>query len=101
MVVQLKCHGQTNDHGWAVTGRGEWLLQGDWSQFNRIGSVAKVRDRRHACLVLVVDTSSRTRSMPMPLLATDVLDAWLVSSDLSYEADGWNAYGSSSYLGQK
>ena len=29
---------RNNQHGWAATGRGEFLLKGTWDQFDEIGS---------------------------------------------------------------
>jgi len=73
----------TNSHGWAVTGRGEWLLEGNWSQFDRIGSSMGETD---GWLLGVGAGYLRNQNQSE--------DNWIVSADLSYEADGWNAYGS-------
>jgi len=75
---------QQNDHGWSITGRGEWLLQGDWSQFDRIGSSKGETDG----MMLGVGAGYLKNQ------DGDGESNWLVSADLSYEADGWNAYGS-------
>ena len=73
----------TNSHGWAVTGRGEWLLEGNWGQFDRIGSSMGETD---GWLLGVGAGYLRNQNQSE--------DNWIVSADLSYEADGWNAYGS-------
>lgn len=73
-----------NNHGWAVTGRGEWLLQGDWSQFDRIGS-----SKGEASGLLLGVGGGYLRNQD-----NNGESNWLVSGDLSYQADGWNAYGS-------
>jgi len=73
-----------NNHGWAITGRGEWLLQGDWAQFDRIGS----SKGETAGMLLGVGAGYLNNQ------TAGGDDNWLVSADLSYEADGWNAYGS-------
>ncbi len=72
-----------NQHGWAVTGRGELLLGGTWDQFDRIGSTTADNPGVLAGIgagYLRNENQSR--------------DNWIVSGDLSYQANGWNAYGS-------
>jgi hypothetical protein len=76
-----------NDHGWSVTGRGEWLLQGDWSQFNRIGS-----SKGETAGMLLGVGGGYLKNQD-----SDGESNWLISGDLSYEADGWNAYGSATW----
>ena len=76
-----------NDHGWAVTGRGEWLLQGDWSQFDRIGS-----SKGETAGMLLGVGGGYLKNQD-----SDGESNWLISGDLSYEADGWNAYGSATW----
>ncbi|MDP7029448.1 MAG: porin [Phycisphaerales bacterium] len=71
-----------NAHGWAVTGRLGILLQGDWSQFDRIGSSKGETD---GMLLGIGAGYLRNQNQSE--------DNWIVSADLSYEADGWNAYG--------
>jgi len=73
-----------NDHGWAVTGRGEWLLQGDWSQFDRIGSSTG----EAAGMLLGVGAGYLNNQ------GVGGDDNWIVSADLSYDGNGWNMYGS-------
>jgi len=86
---------QNNVNGWAITGRGEWLLEGGWDQFDRIGSAAGSVD----AWMLGVGAGYLQQNQKNfgAAAAADVPDAWLVSADLSYEADGWNAYASGSY----
>ena len=76
-----------NDHGWAVTGRGEWLLKGDWSQFDRIGS-----SKGETAGMLLGVGGGYLKNQD-----SDGESNWLISGDLSYEADGWNAYGSATW----
>ena len=86
---------QTNVHGWAITGRGEWLLQGDWAQFDQIGST---NGGTAGMLLGVGGGYLRGSNEPTPWAAgNSVPKNWLVSGDLSYQADGWNCYGSVSY----
>ncbi len=72
-----------NGHGWGVTGRAEFLLAGDWKQFERIGT--SPGEAEGVLLGLgagYLRNSDQTR------------DNWLVSTDLSYQSDGgWNLYG--------
>ena len=86
---------QNNVNGWGITGRGEWLLQGDWSQFNHIGSS---KGETNGMLLGVGGGYIKQNQKAFgAAAAANVPSAWLVSSDLSYEADGWNAYASGSY----
>ena len=78
---------ETNAHGWGATGRMEWLLQGDWSQFDRIGSS---KGETSGMLLGVGGGYLKNQD-------SDGQSNWLGSVDLSYEADGWNAYGSATY----
>jgi hypothetical protein len=84
-----------NDNGWAITGRGEWLLEGDWAQFDHIGSSKGGTD---GMLLGVGGGYLRGATINNPVAAgTSEPSNWLVSGDLSYQSDGWNAYGSVSY----
>ena len=86
---------QANVQGWAITGRGEWLLQGAWDQFDRIGSAAGSTD---AWLLGVGGGYLNSNTAVAGAAAgSDNPDVWLVTADLSYESDGWNMYGSGSY----
>ncbi len=86
---------QNNVQGWAITGRGEWLLEGSWDQFDRIGSAAGSAD---AWMLGVGAGYLKGNTGSSAGAATDdEPDAWLVSADLSYESDGWNIYGSGTY----
>lgn len=78
---------ESNAHGWGATGRMEWLLQGDWSQFDRIGSS---KGETSGMLLGVGGGYLKNQD-------SDGASNWLGSVDLSYEADGWNAYGSATY----
>ena len=73
-----------NDHGWAITGRGEWLVQGDWSQFDNMSSAA---GEAEAVLFGIGAGYLHNQN-------ANADSNWVVSADLSYKADGWNAYGS-------
>jgi hypothetical protein len=85
----------TNDNGWAITGRGEWLLEGDWAQFNHIGSTKGGTD---GMLLGVGGGYLRGAAVNGAAAGTtNTPKNWLVSGDLSYQSDGWNAYGSVSY----
>ena len=72
-----------NQHGWAVTGRCEWLLEGAWNQFDEIGSTVGGAD---GWLWGVGGGYLRNQDQSQ--------NNWLISTDLSYQANGWNAYGS-------
>ncbi|MDP7189141.1 MAG: porin, partial [Phycisphaerales bacterium] len=79
---------QQNVHGWAITGRGEWLLQGDWAQFDQIGST----NGETAGMLLGVGGGylRGAQNAGGGGAGTEVPKNWLVSGDLSYQADGWN-----------
>jgi len=72
-----------NQHGWAATGRGEFLLKGTWDQFDEIGSTVGGAE---GWLLGVGAGYLRNQDQSQ--------NNWLVSADLSYQANGWNAYGS-------
>ena len=72
-----------NQHGWAVTGRGEFLLKGTWNQFDEIGSTVGGAE---GWLLGLGGGYLRNQNQSE--------NNWLFSSDLSYQANGWNAYGS-------
>ncbi len=72
-----------NQHGWAVTGRGEFLLKGTWDQFDEIGSTVGGAD---GWLLGVGAGYLRNQDQSQ--------NNWIFSSDLSYQGNGWNAYGS-------
>jgi hypothetical protein len=80
-----------NQHGWSVTGRGEFLLQGDWSQFDAIGST-----RGEATGVLLGIGAGYLESQDRDA-TFDNVNNWLVSSDLSYNTDGWSMMVSATY----
>jgi len=85
-----------NQHGWSITGRGEFLLQGDWSQFDEIGST-----RCEATGVLLGIGAGYLKSQDRVggtgAAASDVNNNWLVSGDLSYNTDGWSLMMSATY----
>jgi hypothetical protein len=86
---------QANQNSWAVTGRAEWLLQGDWAQFDHIGST---KGGTSGMLLGVGGGYLRGAAVNAGGAPnTNTPKNWLVSGDLSYQADGWNVYGSSSY----
>jgi hypothetical protein len=69
-----------NNEGWGVSLRGEFLMEGDWSQFDGIGSSAG-------------EAGGSMLGVGYALLSdaiggTD--DAWVLSADYSYDADGWS-----------
>ena len=72
-----------NQHGWAVTGRGEFLLKGTWDQFDEIGSTVGGAE---GWLLGLGGGYLRNQNQSE--------NNWLFSGDLSYQANGWNAYGS-------
>ncbi len=85
---------QANVHGWAITGRGEWLLQGDWGQFDKIGSTSGGTE---GVLLGVGGGYLRARQASVGGAGNSADTNWLASADLSYQADAWNCYGSVSY----
>jgi len=68
-----------NDEGWGLSGRGEFLLEGDWSQFDAIGSAGG----EAAGSMLGVGFAY------MNEFAAD-FDSWTLTGDYSYDADGWS-----------
>jgi hypothetical protein len=72
-----------NQHGWAVTGRGEFLLKGTWDQFDEIGSTVGGAE---GWLLGLGGGYLRNQNQSE--------NNWIFSGDLSYQANGWNAYGS-------
>ncbi|MDP7070687.1 MAG: porin [Phycisphaerales bacterium] len=86
---------QNNVQGWAITGRGEWLLEGAWDQFDHIGSAAGSADAW--LLGFGAGYLKGNTAAAAGAVNDDEPDAWLVTADLSYESDGWNLYGSGSY----
>ena len=74
----------SNGHGWGVSGRMEFLLSGEWKQFDRIGTSPGAEEG-----VLLGIGSGYLQN------GDQSQSNWLVSSDLSYQSDrGWNLYGS-------
>ncbi|MCH2139717.1 MAG: OprO/OprP family phosphate-selective porin [Phycisphaerales bacterium] len=78
-----------NDHDWAISGRGEWLMEGTWGQFDNMSSPAGSTD---GWLLGVGAAYNKTN-----VGAAAEAKNWLVSGDLTYHSDGWNAYGSMTY----
>ena len=73
-----------NNEGWAITGRGEWLLEGTWGQFDEMGSsMGCTEGMLFGVGAGYLNNQDDTAD-----------DNWVLSADLSYDADGWNAYGS-------
>ncbi|MDP6479774.1 MAG: porin [Phycisphaerales bacterium] len=85
---------QNNITGWAITGRGEWLLQGDWGQFDHIGST---KGGTEGMLLGVGGGYLRGPQASVAGAGNSSDTNWLASADLSYQADAWNCYGSVSY----
>ena len=86
-----------NRHGWAISGRGEFLLEGEWDQFDAIGSTIGGTTGMMLGIGAAYQNGNRAvQSAALPATGTEP-DAWTVTGDLSYVADGWNAYGSVSY----
>ncbi len=82
-----------NNHGWGVSGRGEMLLQGDWSQFDQtMGST------RGAAMGMMLGVGAAyLKNTDKDPLTFDVPNNWLVSADYSIAADGWSLMGSATY----
>ncbi|MCH2137927.1 MAG: hypothetical protein MK074_02610 [Phycisphaerales bacterium] len=72
-----------NVDGWAVSARGEFLMEGDWSQFDAIGS----GNGESTGMMVGIGASS----MGDLDLGAGAFDAWNLTGDLSYDADGWSA----------
>jgi len=69
-----------NAEGWGLSLRGEFLMEGDWSQFDSIGSSAG-------------EAGGSMLGIGYALLSDDIGgadDAWILSADYSYDADGWS-----------
>jgi hypothetical protein len=87
---------KTNHHGWGVTGRGEMLIQGDWSQFDQtMGST------RGAAMGMMLGVGAgylknENRSAQVGG-GTKANNNWLVSADYSIAADGWSLMASGTY----
>jgi len=71
-----------NNHGWGVTGRAEFLLDGTWDQFDRIGSVTGDAGVLAGIGAGYLRNGDQSRSN------------WVISGDVSYQANGWNVYAS-------
>ena len=81
-----------NNHGWGVSGRGEMLLQGDWSQFDQtMGST------RGAAMGMMLGVGAAYLKNTDRDANGDVANNWLVSADYSIAADGWSLMGSMTY----
>ena len=78
-----------NNHGWGVSGRGEMLLQGDWSQFDQ--TMGSTRGAAMGMMLGVgaayLKNTDRDATVTWP-------NNWLVSADYSIAADGWSLMGS-------
>ena len=84
-----------NGKGWAITARGEFLLQGDWSQFDHIGSTVGGSEGMLWGIGGGYIKNTETAALPAP--GNRSPKNWLVSTDLSWQNNGWNLYGSASY----
>jgi hypothetical protein len=81
-----------NNHGWAVTGRGEMLMQGDWSQFDQtMGST------RGAAMGMMAGIGAGYLKNANRDATGDVSDNWLVSTDFNMASDGWSLMASGTY----
>ncbi len=70
-----------NAEGWAVSARAEFLMEGDWSQFDAIGS----SNGEATGMMFGVGVSH------MGDVGDDDRDCWNLTGDMSYDADGWSA----------
>jgi hypothetical protein len=81
-----------NNHGWAVTGRGEMLFQGDWSQFDQtMGST------RGAAMGMMGGFGAGYVKNTIRDGNGDVSNNWLLTADMNVAADGWSLMGSFTY----
>jgi hypothetical protein len=71
-----------NEHGWGITGRAEFLIDGTWNQFDRIGSTTGDAG------ILVGVGGGYLRN------GDQSRDNWVLTGDISYQANGWNLYAS-------
>lgn len=80
-----------NNHGWAVSGRAEMLFQGDWSQFDNIGS------KRGEAMGVMGGFGAAYVKNSQRDAAGDVSNNWLITADVSIHNDGWSLAASGTY----
>jgi len=87
-----------NNHGWSVSGRGEMLIQGDWSQFDQ--TMGSTRGAAMGMMLGVgagyIKSQDRTANVPAGT-GNDAANNWLVSADYSIAGDGWSLMASGTY----
>jgi hypothetical protein len=76
-----------NEEGWGLSGRAEFLMQGDWSQFAAIGSASG----EAAGSMLGIGGSLLSDALG----GTD--DSWNLTADYNYDADGWSLMADTNY----
>jgi hypothetical protein len=59
-----------NGNSWAVTGRAEWLLQGDWAQFDHIGSRPQTSRTRLTAGTFTVPVRTNAPIVTLSMLMT-------------------------------
>ena len=79
------------DTEYSFTSRFEFLFSGNWSQFDDFTSPPGSEQGLMAGIAL------HTESGEYGTTADDELETFIITGDLSWEADGWNVFGSISY----
>jgi hypothetical protein len=83
---------ETYDTEYAFATRAEILLSGNWDQFNDLTSPQGSEQG------IMIGVGALYQSAEYGTAAGPELEAFLISADVSFETDGWNVFGSISYL---